>query len=165
MSKVYLPILLALILAAGGCATQEFSQARASCEAEAWGHFPGSLTQKMVTVTRSVPVPDGNVSCTSNYSYGSVRTNCTQGTTYQAINENVVQTVDLNAASRQSYIRTCTERKCLVEYGNEQCEPNARLSGDHERPRTMMCQTDSDCGSGKSCRSRSGGGTICRQID
>ncbi len=68
----------------------------------------------MVTVSRIVSVPDGNVSCSSNIFLGSLRTNCTQGVRYETAYDNVMQTVDTNAQARNAYIGSCARRQCTV---------------------------------------------------
>ncbi len=157
--------LIFLAVLASGCATKEFDQVKSACESAAWQAYPASLSREMVTVSRIVSVPDGNVSCSSNIFLGSLRTNCTQGVRYETAYDNVIQTVDANAQARNAYIGSCARRQCTARYGNAECDPNGSPSSEPQTPRALLCLVDADCGSGKSCRSRIGGGTICRQID
>lgn len=165
MPKIYHLTLISLAMLIGGCATEEFSTVKNKCESEALRDYPPSLSQEMVTVPRFNKVPSGNISCSSRPFLGSVETNCTQGTKNETSFDTFVQTVDTNVSNRNAYIKSCTRRQCLYEYGNDDCNPSSRINGDHPKPRALICQVDADCGSGKTCRSRSGGGTICRQTD
>lgn len=159
---------IATMLALQACATPEFKEAETKCGEEAARLFPVLTTQQLVTVPIVKQVPSGNINCLSQSNVlGQVETNCQQQYRNEYGTQAIVADIDSNLSARTSHTRRCTLTTCLAKFGNERCE---ELKGEskyvsHETPRQMLCQTDSDCGLGKSCRSRLGGGTICRERD
>jgi hypothetical protein len=161
-------LLVLTLITVAGCTTPEFGQALYECEQDALKKYPKKLQNIWQRESNLVRVPDGNVSCSTSYveSGGTVgrpnynaKTDCTQGERLEKRYYDVLVTVDENEATRSRYKYECAADLCTKRFGNRMCESSAVKSNQQT---LMECQIDKDCTRGLSCRSKSGGGTVCR---
>ena len=166
MKKLLLLVLTLITVA--GCTTPEFGQALYECEQDALKKYPEELRNISQRKSNLVEAPDGNVSCSTRYveAGGTVgrpnyqtETVCTQGKRLETRYYDALVTVDKNEATRSRYKYECAADLCTKRFGNRMCESSADKSNQQTQ---MECQVDKDCSHGLSCRSKSGGGTICR---
>jgi hypothetical protein len=167
-TRRYIFIILMTIITAG-CATPEYNQARFECNQVAYQKYPQMLQSTVVRKSTRVEVPDGNVTCStvSIESGGTVgrplyrtETQCRQGSKYQTRYYDDLVAIDVNESARNMFIFACVNDLCLRRYGNNNCEGGPNTNNTSKG--AMECGANSDCPSGLSCRSKSGGGTICR---
>lgn len=112
----YLLLGLAPLLLA--CGTPEYRAERSVCEAEWVRKIPPRLERQLVERVRYIEVPTGRTTCTT---VGNVQ-NCVSQTRTEAIPYTTVETVDVNAPSREVQIRACAAQACSAKFGNAECK-------------------------------------------
>jgi len=161
--------ILVSVVVVAGCTTPEFDQARYECEQVALQKYPPIYRNVVQRKSESVQVPDGNVTCNTTYieSGGTVgrpmyraETRCTEGTKYETRYYNETVTIDVNERARSDLTYACTFDLCMRRYGNRMCEGVSSKSD--TTIYTMECGASIDCPVGQSCRSKPGGGTMCK---
>ena len=122
MIKAFFALLFGCLLF--GCTTNERINEYQICNTTALKNFPVNLSpqnyteieyfQKQEGMTCK-PIPQG--------SYGAGGMNCEPNMqTYQRQVQKT-RTVDVNKNQRTEFIEKCTNRQCLIKYGNTSCEP------------------------------------------
>lgn len=142
-----------------GATQSDFNVDSYECQVQAAAVYPTHVVSQQITPTYVNP---STTNChTTGYVYGRASVHCT--TTPGAVVPGVVSTIDVNARNRDQI-----KKNCMVARGWELREvddsgaPVNSVSSTRSVGAGMMCQVDSDCTSGKSCRSVRGGGTECR---
>jgi hypothetical protein len=115
-------IVALLCMTVGGCATEEWMQARSACSEKYLSEIPSDFQQVTVQKSRAVRVPNGVVVCNSTDHGRTTTTTCTEGTRAEYVPYTAVETIDRNKARRDQAIEHCTTSTCYQRYGNADCD-------------------------------------------
>ncbi|MBK6973515.1 MAG: hypothetical protein IPH26_11440 [Sterolibacteriaceae bacterium] len=125
-------------------------------------------TECRVYATGAVPRNPQQIQLSTGYRNSSI-TNCSSfGSTMNCTTtggEYVPPTYwayDANDGVRSDAVNLCMYRKGWQRATAEELDAKRAKQATYEQPSMMQCQSDGDCEHGKSCRSRSGGGSECR---
>lgn len=120
MCRTFLYILAMAFLA--GCATPEYNSAKNECSFDAFRQYPVNNVPTIVTKTRAVKVPTGQINCSTHQSGSQSNTSCTETMKTEYIPYQETDIVDTNADSRRSVINNCAAQLCYSRYGNATCK-------------------------------------------
>lgn len=124
-------------------------------------------TECRAYASRAVPANHKLVELSSAYqtpartSCASVASSLSCTTTGGEVVPAKVIAYDANDQLRNEAVAACMYRKGWRLVASDHVA-TTRAQADQSRTSVAECQTDRDCGRGRSCRSRSGGGTECR---
>ena len=120
MCRTFLYMLAMAFLA--GCATPEYNSAENECSFDAFRQYPVNNVPTIVTKTRAVKVPTGQIDCSTHQSGSQSNTSCTETMKTEYIPYQETDIVDTNADSRRSVINNCAAQLCYSRYGNATCK-------------------------------------------
>jgi len=116
-------VLVLVVFSLAGCGTPQYRAAYDECRADALAMYPPNIEQRLVNRTRYETVPDGTIRCVTTGTGYSAITKCRQGQKQIAIPYTATEHVDLNEDRRRSEARSCARNKCMLRYGNKDCDP------------------------------------------
>ena len=113
---------LLLSMSLTGCATPEYNSAENECSFDAFRQYPVNNVPIIVTNTRAVQVPTGEIRCSTWQIGNGSDTSCKETMKTEHIPYQETRIVDTNAGSRRSVINNCAAQLCYSRYGNAACK-------------------------------------------
>lgn len=153
-----------------GATQSDFNRDTYECETEAAIIYPTQIVTQQVTSGYTTPSTTncygtGSAYGNSGYIYGNSNTNCT--TIPGQYVPGITARVDVNVNNRAQAAKQCMYARGwqLIRVDQTARNTNSSANTYDDRKSIFECEISADCGQGRSCRSRKGGGTECRDDD